>query len=296
MYADVEETRSDFILAAAMAVFGPLIYLFVVRLLPLRGLAGFEGLVHAALVFAVIGLVPLLLARYRGEGAAAFGLAGDPGPGIAAGSAIAAPAVLLGIFGLWSQYGARPSILLGIIPNALGGPVETLVAVAGLAALLVGTVLLYTFLATKARHAFARNEIRQLEALRTFGMSAAGGALVIGVLVLAQGRVGLTRLFIDPLVLVAMILLTDRLVEPNAMTTRATMAAPAIIALVVQLELFGGAFLVTLRHALLGAGVVVVVTALVETRRYAWAVVPIIAALTLYPSGLRPFVRFAAGL
>lgn len=296
MYADVEEARSDFILAAAMAVFGPLIYLFVVRILPLRGLGAFEGLVHAALVFAVIGLVPLLLARYRGEGAVAFGLAGEPGPGVAAGAAIAAPAVLLGIFVLFSQYGARPSILLGVIPNAFGGPVETLVSIAGLVALLLGSLLLYTFLATKARHAFARNEIRQLEALRTFGMGAAGGALVIGVLVLAQGRIGVGRLFVDPLVLAAMVLLTDRLIEPDAMTTRATMLAPAIVALVVQIDLFGGAFLVTLRQALLGTGVVLVITALVETRRYAWAVVPILAALTIYPSALRPFVRFTVGL
>lgn len=296
MYADVEEARSDFVLAAAMAIFGPLIYFFLVRLLPLGGLGALAGFVHAALVFAVMGLVPFLLARYRGEGAIAFGLDGPSREGIIAGVVVALPVVALGILILWSQYGARPSILLGIIPNALGGPVETLVSLVGLTALFAGALLLYTFLAAKARNAFAQNEIRQLEGLRTFGLAAAGLAVIIGLLVAAQGRIGLTRLLVDPLVLGAMVLLTDRLLQPNAITTRATVLAPAIVALVVQVELFGGQFLLTLRHALLGAGLVIVMTMLIETKRYAWAVVPVLLAVTLYPSPLRPFIRFTAGL
>jgi hypothetical protein len=292
MYADVEEARSDFVLAAAMAIFGPLLFLLL-RPLLFGGPGVLSTFIQAALVFAVMGLVPFLLARYRGQGAAAFGLDHPPREGIGAGIVIALPVIALGIFDHFSQFGVRPSILLGVIPPAIGGPVESLVSLLILVALFAGGLLLYTFLAAKARNAFAQNEIRQLEGLRTFGLSAAGLAVVVGLLVAAQGRITLTRLFLDPLTLGAVVLLTDRLVEPNAMTTRATVLAPAIVALVVRIELFGGQFLLTLHRALLGAGLVIVITMLIETKRYAWAVAPVLVAITLYQSPLSPFMRFA---
>jgi hypothetical protein len=292
MWADTEESRSDFILAGAVAIFGPLLYFFVIQVFPVRRLGLVGALVEAILIFAIAGLVPLLLARYREQGAAAFGLDVPVREGISAGLLVAAPAVAVGLLALFRRFGAEPLLLVGELRLILAGPAAALVLLVQLAAIFVGALLLYTFLTAKARHGFARNEIPQLEALRTFGMGAAGVGVVLGLLVAAQGRIALSQLFLEGVALVVIVLLTDRLVASGATTTRATVLAPAIVALIVRVELFGPTgFLFTLRQAVLGAGLVVVLVILLETRRYAWAAVPILAAVLLYPSGLRPFLR-----
>lgn len=296
MWADTEEARSDFILAAAMAIFGPLLYFFVLRLVPLGPLGMLGHVFQALLVFAVSGLVPLLLARYRAQGLEAFGLDVEPRDGIIAGILIAGPLVALGVAIQWlGPGGLRASAIVGVLAT-LGGPLEAIVSLVGLVMVFAGVFLLYTFLAAKARSAFARNEITQLEALRTFGIATAGLAVIVGLLVATQGRIGGIRILLDPLILVVLILLADRLLDPAAMTTRATVLAPAIVALIVQIELFGGQFLVTARHALLGTGLVIVLTILIESRRYAWAALPALAAVTIWPTPFAPFLRFGAGI
>lgn len=294
MWADTEEERSDFILAAATAVFGPLFYIFVIQILPLGRLGMLGALLDAVLIFAVAGLVPLLLARYRGQGAEAFGLDVETRDGIRAGLLLAAPVVAVGLLALFAQLGARPLIFVGVLGGVIAGPFEALITVVRVAALFFGGLLLYTFLTVKARNGFARNEIRQLEALRTFGMGAAGAGAVIGLIVVATGAVSFGRMLLTVAGLVVVVLLTDRLVTPGAETSRATILAPAIIALLVGVRLFAArGFFVSLWEALLGAGLVIVLAVLIETRRYAWAVLPVLLAVAIYPSALGPFVRLA---
>lgn len=299
MWTNPEEARSDFVLAAAVALFGPLLLILLRSLLPSVLEQGVVwAVVSIAALFAFTGLVPLLLARYRGEGMAAFGL-DAPRAAIARGLLLAIPAALVGVMVLWSQpiptvagqavRGQLAALLgaLGFLVSG-GGPIEALLSVLALATAIVGNVLLYTFLTVKARDGFGRTDITMLEALRTYGALAAAGGLVIGLLLAAiQG--GVLRVTLEALALFSLVLIADRMVVPGHATTRAAVLAPAIVALLAGVELFGGHLLTSLRSGLLGAGVIIVVAVLVETRRHAWAVVPLIAAVILYPTALAGF-------
>lgn len=292
MWESPEEARSDFILAAATAVFGPLLYFFAVSVLPLGQLRLVGDAVRVGIVFAISGVVPVLLARYRGQGAAAFGLNTPVRDGITAGLVVAAPLVGLGIAVQWADpASSAPSALLGVLGHLPRSPLDLLVWLLLHIALFTGALLLYAFLAAKAREAFRGTEIGQVEALRTFGMVAAAAGFVVGLPIAAFTDVTLLRATLGPLALAVAVLLADRFVVPGAMTTRATVLAPAIVAAIIRLELFGGRFLLTLRQAVLAGGLVLVLAVLIETRRYAWAIVPILLAVTLYPSSISPFVR-----
>lgn len=286
MWTDPEEARSDFILAAAATLFGPLLVFFLQSLLPplFRGTVG--NLVQLALFFAYTGLVPLLLARYRDQGLEAFGL--DEGrEGLVPGVLVAVPIVVVAIGLQLALSGDVVAAVLGTLAGVLAGPVALLMTILRAVVVAAAVVLLYTFLTTKARNAFARNEVPQVEMLRTFGIAAAGAGFLAGLLLLVRGG-SVLRVLIEALTLAAVVLLADRFVTASGRTTRATVLAPAIVALVVKLELFGGNFLPSLRGALLGAGLVIVVAVLLETRRYAWAALPVLVATVLWPTPLIP--------
>ncbi|MFN2556993.1 MAG: hypothetical protein ABR592_08995 [Nitriliruptorales bacterium] len=283
MWANPEEARSDFILAAAAAILGPLL----LRLLAPFGLEGLQswgpigGVVFGLLVFAFSGLVPLLLARYRGEGLAAFGL-DTPRRALSAGVVVAAPLVVVGAVELWAISRSLPRALGGVFAD------PSILLFLALGAF-VGSTLLFTFLTVKARDGFARTELAQLQVLRTFGLAAAGASLIVGLLLLPTGEPApWWGSLLEPLALAAAVLLADRLVQPRVTTSRATILGPTIVALLLQVELFGGAFLRSLREGLLAAGLVVVLAVLVETRQAAWAVVPLLAAASFYAVSFRP--------
>lgn len=286
MWTDPEEARSDFILAAAATLFGPLLLSFIQDLAPGLFSGTFGNLVGLTLFFAYTGLVPLLLARYREEGMEAFGL--DEGrDGLVPGLLIAAPIVLVSIALQLALTGSPIDAVLGTLSGLTVGPINALLTLLRAVVVSAAVVLLYTFLVTKARHAFARNDVPQVEMLRTFGMAAAAGGLVVGLLLLVRGG-SFMRVLLDAVTLAAVVLVTDRFVTPQGRTTRAAVLAPAIVALIVKIELFGGEFLISLRGALLGAGLIVVVAVLVETRQYAWAVVPALVATVLWVTPLIP--------
>jgi hypothetical protein len=284
MWSDPEESRSDFILAAAVAIFGPLVAMLV-----LQWVGGFLGaltaLIVAVLPFVFYGLAPLLLARYRDEGPRAFGL--DAGrEGLSSGLVVAAPLIALGVtLGLLGPGGAAGA--LGRLGGFGGDLLQTLAGFVFVIAGFAGAVLLYTFLTAKAREGFGRTEVSQVEVLRTFGVGAAGIALVLGLIVSIGPRLSIVNAVLGPLVLAAVVLLADRLVEPGRTTSRATVLAPALVALIVRVHLFGD-LLGTLRDGLLAAGLVVVVAVLVETRRHAWAAIPVVAAAVIWPTGFAP--------
>ncbi len=289
MWANPEEARSDFILAAAAAIFGPLLLRlfapFGLGALQRRGPVG--GTLFVLAAFAFTGLVPLLLARYRGGGLAAFGL-DTPRSAISAGLLAAAPLVLVGLVEWWATSRSLPRALSGVFAPVIDDPFGLAFVALGALALFLGSLLLFTFLAVKARDGFARTEFSQLQMLRTFGLASAGAAALVGLLLLPTGLIALEAAFLEPLALAAVVLLADRLVEPRVTTSRATIIGPAIVALLLQLELFGGEFLTSLRQGLLAAGLVVVVAVLIETRQAAWAVVPLFAAASFYAVSFRP--------
>lgn len=289
MWANPEEARSDFILAAAAAILGPLLLRLLAPLgfRALQGRGAVGGALFVLVAFAFTGLVPLLLARYRRGGQAAFGL-DTPRQAIAAGLLAAVPLIVVGMLEWWAMTRSVPRALAGVFAQVIDDPLELGFVALGALALFIGSVLLFTFLTVKARDGFARTELTQLQMLRTFGLAAAGAAALVGLLLLPTGRLALAAAILEPLALAAVVLLADRLVPPRVTTSRATILGPAVVALLLQLELFGGAFVTSLREGLLAAGLVVVVAVLVETRQAAWAVVPLFAAASFYAVSFRP--------
>lgn len=291
MWTNTEEARSDFILAAAVAVFGPLILRLLNPLLNRLSLSVFSILLNGALVFAVTGLTPVLLARYRDEDTAAFGLDTQPGPGILPGILAGVPILLVALYATLRGGGDLLSGLLGTLTAFSGSPVGIVATVLARAAGFAGLVLLYTFLAVKARHGFARTELNQVEALRTFGIATAGVALLVGLLAAATPDVSLLRAVVDVLALVIMVLVADRFVTTTATTSRATVLAPALVAVLLAVNIFGGgaeSLLASVRTGLLAGGFILVTTMFVESRRYAWAVIPMFAFVTVYRTAFFP--------
>lgn len=288
MYVSVDEARSDFILAAAMAVFGPLLLELLFGVLPMLHQTGPLGnLISAGLGFVITGLVPVLLARYRGLGLAAFGLDG-PRRGWAAGLGLAGPVIVVGMLAAWTRGCNALGALLGSFCFFTGGPVSYAVTGLGLTVAFLGSLLLYTFLTVMAANGFSGRQVNQHELLRTFGLGAAAVSLILGLVMGAFGRAGLARVSLEAATLVVVLVLADQLVTAGARTSRITALGPAVVALLLNVRLFAPSLLVQLRGGLLAAGIVLVGAVLLETRRYAWAVVPLLAALVVYPSALSP--------
>lgn len=300
MWITREEALSDFVLAGATAVLGWIVPSYLARLgfYPSQGLLA--ELLLLGWLFALTGLVPLLLARYRKQGAAAFGLDGERA-GMRAGILLAIPVGAVGVIALWTgSLGNAPLPLeraalglLGLGSSALG----LLLLAARVAVVGAGSVLLLAFLTVRARDGFRGTPVSQLEALRTYGLGAVGAAAVLGLLAVVAGAVGAIGLLVTLAALVAAVLLTDRLLVQGGETARATVLAPAIVAFLIRFEtqtggflagLFGPRLLLGLYAGCVAAALVIVVAVLVETRVYAWAVVPLLVATALYPSPLTP--------
>lgn len=300
MWMTPEDARSDFVLAAATTLFGFVVVELVSRL-PLYPAGGFaRGVLSLVWIFALTGLVPLLLARYRNQGAAGFGLEENQASA-AAGLLIALPLAVVWFLRVIGRASITESLLgqlaFGVdrdpTVSGFGGgsaadaALEFTLGLGLVAAVAAGGALLFSFLTTRAREGFRRTEIRLVEGLRTFGMAAVGAALLLGLLA-AIGTVELVGVILNVSGLAVMVLLTDRLVTPTAGTSRATLLAPAIVALALHVFQLQGALLFGLYSGVLAGGVVMVMAALVETRRYAWTVVPIAVLGALYPTCLSP--------
>lgn len=312
MFMNADDARSDFVLAAATTLFGGVVASLIVALpvYPRQGvLAEVLGL---AWLFVLTGLVPFLLVRYRDMGLDGFGLDPDRG-GLAPGFLLALPVVLLGVartVGLGESRGIDgildgPAVpltraLLGRLsggafgdptvgpePSAADAMVDFVFRSASVVLLWVGIVLLFTFLTTRARDGFRRTELPLVEGLRTFGMAAAGLALLFGLLSAVRPGVTLVTSLLNVGALVALVLLSDRYVTKRMSTSRATLLAPAVVALLVHV-VGGGDLLFNLYAGVMAAGAAIVLAALVETRTHAWAVVPVGAAMALYPTCLSP--------
>lgn len=305
MWMDQPDARSDFVLAAAAALFGRLA-LGLVQALPFYPRDGILGaLIGVSWVFALSGLVPLLLARYRDHGLESFGLAGERN-GLLAGLGLALPVAVAATVNAWGAGISLPIAALGRLgeplqpsPTISGPdqsatvPLDLFVSILAVIALFLGSLLLYTFLTTRSRDSFVPREISLTEGLRTYGMGAVGVALLLGLLNAIRPDVGVVSTLINGAALATVVLLADRLIPPGTSTSRAALLAPGIVALLLGVFVVGGGFFSSnllggLYAGVMAAGVVVVIAALVESRSYAWAVVPLIAAAAFYPSCLAP--------
>ena len=294
MYIGPDEARSDVILAAAAAVLGTFLIGLVTRL-PLYPRTGILGaLVAVFWVFALTGLVPLLLARYRGDGLRAFGLHA-PRDAWRRGLLLVVPVAAVGVLQALLVAGDPMGAVLGRIGRALRSPVAAapVYSALELIALVVGGLMLTTFLAVRGREGFRPVDLSLTQVLRTFGMGCAGVALVGGLLRSLGPEVRVGGVLLEVAALVVLILLADRLVPLGPTVPRGAILAPLIVIAVAHLVALGGGLLfgnplIGLHAGGLGAGTAVVIAVLVSARNMAWAVVPLLIAVHWWPTCLSP--------
>lgn len=281
MWSDQDEARSDFVLAAAAALFGGYLVGPLSDFVP-------SGIVHdivvIAAVFATTGLVPILLARYRREGVAAFGL-DAPVRRVVTGLLLALPVIAVVVLQVVITSRALASALGGTNPDV---PVRSVgvLDVVGIAVYAVGFALLFTFLTAKARDGFRPVEMKLLAALRTFGMGGAALFLLCGALLAVAGRVSLGHAVLLALALALTILVVDRLVDQRTTTARVAVLAPTLVSLAITMRPLQLGELVALLYVSLVQAIIVLVAAvLVQTRSAAWAGFGLLLAFSLVSYG-----------
>lgn len=297
VYLSPEDARSDVILAGATTLFGGFALQLLTRLpfYPRPGVLA--SVLSIGWVFALTGLVPLLLARYRGHGAAAFGLDRSRETW-RSGLILAAPVALIGAALGLAQTGLPLSAVLGrlgVPVTAMGAgtsaAVALLIALGQFVALSAGALLLVTFLTTRGRDAFRTTEVSLTELTRTFGMGAALLALGVGLL-RALGPGALLPTVLQVLALMAVVLLVDRQVSPGMVAPRTAVLTPVVVVLVIHVFATGGLLrgdlLTGVYAGALGAGSATAIAVLIETRWRAWAVLPLVLALHWWPTCLSP--------
>jgi len=294
MWISTEDARSDFILGAAALVFGTMVAEFVFRL-PFYPSGSLAIWLLPVWVVLLMVLPPRFLGRNRGQELEAFGLGTDRA-GLSNGILLVVPLVVAGyVRGL--SGGDVLSAALGRLRGFSSGPsiaqtnlVNLTLGVLVLGAAAVGSVLLFGLLTTRARDAFRATEMPLLEALRTYAIGAVAVGTVLGLLIaLADSSTPLWTVLLDSGSMVIVILVADRMVDTKDRTTRATILAPAITALIAFVfalggGLFGPNLAVSLYRGAMSAALAVVLAVLLETRRGAWAIVPLVAVTVWAPT------------
>jgi hypothetical protein len=295
VYLAPDDAKSDVILVGAVVVFGEAARGFVATLplYPQRGIVALA--VELAWIVALTGLVPVLLARYRGDGAAAFGLDQAPA-GTVPGLVIALPVGVLGVVLAVATPLATSTAVAGQwlrlpITGAVG--VDALLGLLVWAALSFGTLLVLSFLAVRGREGYPRSPEASLTALvRSLGMGAAGVALVVGLVLALTGATSITAAASSALAGAAVVLLADRMVPAGISLPRTAVLAPVVVVVVANVFAAGGLFRGDLLGALYVAAMstptIVAVAALAQTRRGAWAALPLVAAVYWWPTCLAP--------
>lgn len=293
MWLDRDVARSDVILAAASAAFGP----SVVGFLLLFDIGPIATSIYLQVGLAItIGLVPWALARNRGDGWAAFGHRDDDPSTLLSGLLLGLPIVSMFLLLYLNAGGSIVDAGLGRL--RLSGPVigpidivDTVLRVAEGIVLGVSAWLLMTFLAVRGRDGFRANEVDITEGLRTFGLAAVGASFVLGLLRSFQS-LGWVNVVGTPIAGLVIILLADRLIPPRISINRSMLLGPMIAWSVIVFLVSGGGFfsgnpLVPLHRAASSAMLVAVVSALVAAGRTR-ATILLIALATLYPTCMGP--------
>lgn len=294
MWLSPEDARSDFILAAAALVFGTLVVQFLATL-PFYPQGALSLWLRPVWVVLLMIIPARFLARYREQGLEAFGLVGDRA-GLGDGILLVLPLLAAGYVRSFSG-GNVLGAFLGRLPRvASNSPgvaqldlVALLLSVVVLIVAGIGSMLLFGLMVVRARDGFRATDMPLLEALRTYGLGAVAIGTLLGLLMSLAGSSAWWEVLLDSGAMVAVILLTDRMVASGDRTTRATILAPAIVAMVAfMFALGGGLFTQNLALSLywgaMAASVAIVLAVLIETRRAAWAAVPLVAATVWAPT------------
>lgn len=303
MYISSEDARSDFILAGAATLVGPLLVNLIAAIPGYPGGGDLGLALQLVWVLLVTAFVPWWLVRYRGLGLGGYGYPEDR-TGLRTGLLVAAPVVVVGMLRTLGRGASLATMPLGRLwvgspvvgdgPSAAQLSLSLLFVLAEVAVIFVGVTMLFPFLTVRARDGFRPTEIPLVEGLRTFGMGAVGVSLVLGLMYAFVPSVDLVAILLSVGGLAAVVLLADRLVTRSMRTTRATILAPAILTILMHVIGQRGGLLGALFTGVLAAGTVVVIATLVETRRHAWAVLPLALALVVYPTCLLPRLPFVA--
>jgi hypothetical protein len=271
-----DEARSDIALAIAAAVFGRLL------LGSLRGGSGIVGVaLDAGVVLLLTALVPVLLARTRGDGARAFGLGRSDAAAARPGQAVllALPVAGAGMLTMGDVGAGSAGLLLG----RLSGSVLQFLPVLSLT---TGAFALFVFVALRGTHAFPRSPLWSLtRLLRTFGMAAAGVALIAGLLRVPLGA-SLTRTLVNATALAVLVLVADRMLPAGRSVPRLAVIVPAGLALYLHVTTFG--LLAGLQAGALAAGVVTVMATVALAGRGTLVLVPLVLAAHVWPTCLSP--------
>ncbi len=290
---DHDDARTDVVLAGAAAVFGGAVRSFMVQVpgYPRVGLAAV--LLDLVWILVLTALVPMLLARHRGDGWAAFGLGRGPRPlgprrrGLLAGLPFAV--VVVGAGWLLTPVAWPLGRLRG--PLVAGDLAGVALAATWVAALTVGAFGLLAFLTTRGQQFSRSPQVLLRGTLRTIGMGSAGVALVAGLVRAVSGRSVLHPIVLA-VALAILVLLADRLLDANTRVHRSAVLAPATVVAVGHLFSTGGLWrgdLVTALYAGgLAVGVTVVIASLTVTRRAVHAGIVLLVAVHWIPNCLSP--------
>lgn len=293
MYLDTDEARTDVILAAVTAVLGVRLRAFVQG----QGIYPAPGTVTAAVldvvwIVALTALVPILLARYRGDGLQAFGFRGTPRAWLG-GLVLAVPVAVVGVGGQL-LLGADP--LLGRVAFPLTGVagLDVVLGVLRVLAFSVGAVVLYGFLAGRAAAAFPRSpDVPARQLLRTIGLGLVAVAVVGGLLRLL-GPATFPVFVLTTSGVLALLLIADRLLDVLGSVPRAVVVTPLVVVLVGQIFGSGGLFFGDLLSALtftaIGGAAALVIALSGVDRRGTALVVPMAVAVHWWPTCLSPLL------
>lgn len=288
MYTSTEDARSDLFLSGAVFVIGPAVFDILRSLLPVDRIPGVTVLLILLIPVATTALVPYLLMRYRGESFGQYGYGAGLPPNFGVGLLLALPLVAASVLTALIVSG-DPVAGIGLVALFSGEPLVLL------ARLLtwVGLGFLAVYTTVKARDAF-RSDYRTVRD-ETIGLGrilavVAAVAISIALLFTAPGSGGLGRgaqvfalLGLLPLGVAASVALVLWLIRGPSATSRATMLTPVVIMALGPLQLSFNlqALALTVRQAVVYAGIGLVIAALQESRRSAVATLGLTLAIAL---------------
>lgn len=304
MYLAPDDAKTDVILAAATTIFGVNLrgFLLGLPLYPTGRVVG--GILDLGWIVVLTALVPVLLARHRGDGTAAFGVAAG---GWGRGLTLALPAVFLGLTVPWvSSSGVAEQAVFGRFAgvSSAGSAGDLVLIVAQISAFTVGSLLLVAFLAVRSRDGFPRSpDIALKQIVRTVGMGIVVTAVVSGALQsIRPGGGWLNALMIAGLhvvALLALVLLVDRRTPFGISIPRAAIATPLVVILIAHVFAAGGLFrgdlIGGIYLAALAAGVTLAVSTLAQTRQGVAPALWLVLAVHVWPTCLSP-LSFAGGV
>ncbi|HVM19873.1 MAG TPA: hypothetical protein VM307_07930 [Egibacteraceae bacterium] len=281
MYTSPEEDRSDLFLAGAVYILGPQVLGIILGRVPIPAAA--SPLLSLLLIVATTILVPLLLIRYRKQRLSEFGFAGPPGSAVAG---LLPVAPIVAAYVIAGAVAGSPFTAVPLLTAVNGGTWVGFVvqAVAGLCA-----GLLAVYMTVKARTAFRSDPDYLRPTMWWLGRFAAIAAAVTSLLLLLSVVVrggALTtgvEILLVPLGVAGAAWLVHQRLSGSQLTTRASLITPMVVLAIGPFTLFGGAvaFVAGLWRAALLAGIGLLIGALIESKRTAWAPLGLAAGLAL---------------